>query len=457
MTDAVLFSMIELEIGKNATRRREAFSIEAFPRVLLVNGDPIGTACGTGLTLQNLFAEWPSEKLAQIYTSSAPHEQKGDFEYCLRPAERRGLHWLSATTGVSRPIAATAGDLQGKLQGGGRRHATSAVRSGLRKWLDLWPYELPDEVEKAIMQFRPDIVYTLLGGIQICALALHCAKLCKVGIVPHFMDDWVSTQYAGRPDLYIQRRLLLRSLRKVIGVAPLGIAISNLMGNEYSRRYGIPFYDFMNCMAVPERVEAEPRVAPETGLQLVYVGGLHLDRWRSLKDIGAALTELNAEKIFGRLYVYAPASDLAEYGSELSGPSIKVVRALEQSEVAGVLASSHVLVHVESFARSYRRYTRLSISTKIPQYAASGRPLLCYGPGEVASLRFVRENECGIVVGSQDRSELLAALRRILQNAELRSRLGTNAWTTARQKFNTAEVRVHFRDVIARAVLGRGN
>jgi glycosyltransferase involved in cell wall biosynthesis len=328
------------------------------------------------------------------------------------------------------------------------------VRGVVRKWLELWPYELPEAVEKGIVQFRPDVVYTLLGGIQICALAVHCARLCKVGIVPHFMDDWVSTKYAGRPDLCIQRCHLLRSLRKVMEIAPLGMAISDLMAAEYSASYGIPFCSFMNCTDVPPEREPAPPSDSKTEVRLVYVGGLHLGRWRALKEMGAALAAVNAEGHAGRVFVYGPAQDLAKYGRRLAGPGIEVAGSLGQNEVAGVLARAHVLVHVESFGRADRRSTRLSMSTKIPQYAAAGRPLLCYGPGEVASLRFIAENECGLVIGSQERSELIQALRRMLQDAELRNRLGRNAWTTARQKFDAAEVRGRFRSAIAQAAWG---
>ena len=91
------------------------------------------------------------------------------------------------------------------------------------------------------------------------------------------------------------------------------------------------------------------------------------------------------------------------------------------------------------------------MSTKIPQYMAAGRPLLCYGPGEVASMRFVADNECGLVIGSQAQSKLVAALRRIVQDAGLRKRLGTNAWTTARQNFGVEDVRARFRELISQA------
>jgi glycosyltransferase involved in cell wall biosynthesis len=114
-------------------------------------------------------------------------------------------------------------------------------------------------------------------------------------------------------------------------------------------------------------------------------------------------------------------------------------------------------VHVESFEKKIRSYTRLSMSTKIPQYMAAARPILCYGPGEVASCRFIGENACGLVVGSQSKPELAAALRRLLEDQSLRKQLGENGWRVARQKFNAEDVRQRFRALVAEAAGQQGS
>jgi len=398
--------------------------------------------------MSNLFAGWPKEKLAQVFTSSLPGERRGDFEYRLHPTERLGLGWLRDRVAGENTNPRKAGKAS-------NAHAKATLLPCLRKWLELLPYKLPSRVEEAILQFRPEVVHSCLGNIQIPVLALHCAKLCNVNLIPHFMDDWPSTMYAGRPDLVIQRRLLLSTLQRIMKVAPIGMGISDLMATEYSAAYGVPFYSFMNCTSVAPEIEPMAAPDPTVGPRFIYTGCLHHNRWRSLKEIGDALRHVNSEGIRGKLYVYAPAEDISEFGGRVAGPSVEVVGSLAQHEVMGVMKSGHVMVHVESFERDMRKYTRLSMSTKIPQYMAAGRPIFCYGPSEVASCSFIEENECGIVVGSQNRSELAAAMRCILQDASLRNRLGTKAWAIARQKFTSEDVRERFRDVIAQTAWGR--
>jgi hypothetical protein len=427
-----------------------------YPRVLIVNGEPITQASATGITASNLFAEWPPDRLAQVFTAALPISIRGAFQYQLRPLQRRGLGFLHTEAVVPHNVDSYLKSGSGNPRKSICTNSLGFLRPTLRKWLDLLPYELPDHVERAIVDFRPDVVYTFLGNTQISILALHCASLCNIPVLPHFMDDWLSTVYVGKSNLFIQRRILLRAVGRVIAAAPLGMAISHLMAEEYSARYGISFYSFMNCVSVPDQAEPEIGFEPQVGPRFIYVGGLHLDRWRSLKEIGEALACVNSQGIPGKLYVYAPAKDIGEFKDRLTGSSVEIVGPMPQSGVPDVVKAGHVMVHVESFEKSLRQYTRLSMSTKIPQYMAAARPLLCYGPGEVASMRFVADNECGLVIGSQAQSKLVAALRRIVQDAGLRKRMGTNAWTTARQNFGAEDVRARFRVLISQAANAPG-
>ncbi|GAB3957775.1 hypothetical protein GCM10027614_73890 [Micromonospora vulcania] len=82
---------------------------------------------------------------------------------------------------------------------------------------------------------------------------------------------------------------------------------------------------------------------------------------------------------------------------------------LASDEVPAALRSADVLVHIESFDQEIRRYTRYSVSTKIPQYLASGRPIFGYGPAEVASMNHIQEANAGVIVGTNDAAALAAA------------------------------------------------
>jgi hypothetical protein len=110
-----------------------------------------------------------------------------------------------------------------------------------------------------------------------------------------------------------------------------------------------------------------------------------------------------------------------------------------------------VLVHVEAFDNTSRAYTRLSVSTKIPQYMAAGRPILCYGPAEVASCRYVEATRSGVVVGERDKVRLLDGLRLLCENGQARKEFGQDAWRAARDSHDVSQVSAEFRAVLASA------
>jgi hypothetical protein len=76
---------------------------------------------------------------------------------------------------------------------------------------------------------------------------------------------------------------------------------------------------------------------------------------------------------------------------------------LSKDELNEVIREADVLVHVESFDRNSIESTRLSVSTKIPEYLAMGRPVLAVGPPDVASMEFLRDAACCVTsIGSID-------------------------------------------------------
>ena len=159
------------------------------------------------------------------------------------------------------------------------------------------------------------------------------------------------------------------------------MAIGVAMAEEFTHRYGIPFRPFQNAVEVPlerPRLPDRPHNAP---LRLLYVGGLHLGRWESLKEIASALPGLLPDRLAACRDLRPSARPRAPDGAVLTGtPALKVVGSLRAEEVPRVLSDADVLVHVESFDPAARRYTRLSVSTKIPSTWRPGERSWATGP-----------------------------------------------------------------------------
>ncbi|MEU4778233.1 glycosyltransferase [Micromonospora sp. NPDC023633] len=434
---------------------------EEHPRVLVVGAAVFSRASGIGITLSNLFAGWPRDRLAQLYTEDGEPVTDVCATFArvgpeLAPVEHH-LYRLRARTRRAGRTAAV---------GGAGADGTAAAKpdpgpvrarllSELRAFLDLAPIRVPPQVRDWLRAQRPEVLYATMGSIRMMRLAVAAARECRVPLVPHFMDDWPTTLYKEGQTLGLARWAVRAELRAVLRHSSYGLGISGPMAREYERRYRLPFAAFGNCVDVADFADpvdpAQPRPVT-TPIELVYVGGLHLERWRSLRRVGEALGRLAPDGVSARLTVHTPAQDVTRYASRLADlPAVCLGRSLASSEVAAVLRRADILVHVESFAENNRAYTRYSLSTKIPQYLAAGRPVLGFGPAELASMVHLTEAGAGVVVGVDDPAALTRELSRLCHDAGLRDRLGRQGLAFAVRHHRADQVALRLAEILREA------
>ncbi|MCX4385593.1 glycosyl transferase family 1 [Micromonospora peucetia] len=417
--------------------------VSTYPRVLVVGAEPFGHTTGTGITLSNLFGGWPTDRLAQVHlTARAPSTDVCQHYFPLDPRSAPVDYWTRRFVAKGAP-----GGPPAPAANPAARSAGGRMWQHMRAVADLSPLVLPRQLLRWTRRYRPEVVYSVLGSVRVMRLACGIARHCGVPLVPHFMDDWPTTLYADGELLGLGRRAKEANLREVVRLSRSGLCISTPMADEYRRRYRIPFAAFMNCVDgaafAGYRAGArppDPRSA-EGGVEFVYAGGLHLGRWASLARIGAALERIVSPLPPARLTVYAPERDLEHYASAFADlPAVRLARSVGSTEVLSILRSADVLVHVESFAPELVRYTRLSLSTKIPQYLAAGRPILGHGPGELASMRHIVTADAGLVVGEEKVEPLVRRIEQLCGDPLLRQRFGDNGYSYAKVRHSRQEV-----------------
>jgi hypothetical protein len=425
----------------------------AYPRVLIVNGEPYGNSSGSGITLSALVQGWPADRMASLFTSK-PFGMVDGVRYCkIRPygykfygpgsmtAKTESFDKLSLSSAVERVNLSL------------NRPSLGVVRYLLRIIEDICPYPISASIWKWILDFSPDVVYSMLGNVQIMRLALGISRRLNIPIIPHFMDDWIQTMYRQSTLLTFHRKMLHLKLLEIVKRSTSGLAISKPMASEYKNRFGLPFSALMNCVSMTSESFDTNFINCSGSIRCVYVGGLHLNRWRNLSEMGRAICGLRDEGHHVQLTIYCPRVDLERYGSHISNlPFTRVAGSLMPSEVPCVLKEYDILIHVESFDAADRRYTRLSLSTKIPQYMAAGRPILGYGPEEVASIKYIKETQTGLTVGRNDSELLKDSLRRLVIDCGLRLNLGSRGREIASTIHNAERQREEFRQIIISAV-----
>ncbi len=431
---------------------REDGVSEGYARVLVVNGYPFTRATATGITLLSLFKGWPPERLACFHVSQLAPEPgiaewtwnvgtlNDPFARRVFPLFGKRLYGAGAATEAARPSHAS-----GPRSVSGVRALVSEQHAA-----ELSRFVVPTSVMREVREFQPDVIYTMLGSNRVMRLVLDLSDACSIGVVPHFMDDWPATAYGRsvlRPVLRFRMRALLAA---VLARAPVRMAIGRDMADEFERRYGGAFASFMNAVEPAALERAEPPPVRRV-VRLLYAGGLHLGRWRSLRDIGRALASLHREGLDAELVVHTQSRFAGEARRLESSGVVHVAGPLAPDSVPAALRTADILVHVESFNNSSQRYARYSMSTKIPECMAACRPILAYGPGDLASVRYVSDCGAGVAVGTRDEHALVGELRRLIASRQMREQLGRRGFDMAIAHHNAEAQRERFRLLLASA------
>jgi glycosyltransferase involved in cell wall biosynthesis len=420
------------------------------PRALFLTPAAFNRTTGGGITFGNLFTGWPRERLATVHSDPVPvTTETCERYYRLGPAEVRRwgpLEWIAPAAGRA-PLAGAPGS---GSRGGGRLRAMKQAMFGA---------QLPDTgtlspaLERWIADFRPEVLYTILGSNAMIDLADAIQRRFGIPLVIHMMDDWPETSYEGGALGFLARARMQRRLADLMRRAAVRMGICDAMSEAYAARYGVPFVSFQNAIdgsrwsSSPSRPSAARRPA-----HIVYAGSiLPFAQHDSLADCCAAVAQLASEGELVRLSVYSPALYAAPFRERLVlSPAIELQDALtDDAAFFRTISEADALLLPVNFDAATVRYIRYSMPTKVPAYLFSGTPILAYGPAGTAQIRYARESEWALVVAERGVSLAAAGLRRILADEPLRARLSESARRTAFARHDATRVRAQFQAQLA--------
>jgi hypothetical protein len=361
-------------------------------RVLYLGAKPIGSRDATGQTLGSIYTGLPPESILQLVDNPGQHDQSNIVALPKTVAPVTGaIHWtLARLRASSLPAPGVAADglnaavRRDQIPVGGRLRREAKAAS------DLSPVRLPIDTIRAVSEFRPTVIHSLLGSCRMMRLALELSKRFDVPIVPHFMDNWMLSLYPNRELCGLAHTRSLQLLRRVLDRSPLCLTIGSAMASDFSSRMGI------ECVAIGNSVDPAdysqvgwPReVGTSESKKLVYVGGLHLGRADVLIQIAKVMRESSLSD--WTLVAHTSATDAARYLDRDLPRNLKWGGEIDVDDVPRRLTEADALLFVESEDSNISDFTRLSVSTKVPQYLAANRPLLIVGPTGQASVEEFR-------------------------------------------------------------------
>jgi glycosyltransferase involved in cell wall biosynthesis len=385
-------------------------SEDKYRKLLIITGFNLSDNTATDITLRSIFEEWPKTKLLILtFTKSEkPFAPTQIIQENLFYKIRRFSQHLLLTKNTSNNRNLVPGSIiRDKKNTLNIKQKIFAIGAAYADLFYIYPL---NEVDTVIKEFNPDAIYSILGSIRIIRFVNKCSKRYRVPIIPHFMDDWISTLYTGSIWLMYPRRVLLKHLYYLLNFSNFGFCISPKMCEEYKLKFKIDFYPLMHLID-SRRIKFSSGHNQQKEVTFCYLGGLHLNRWKSLKTLSEVLEDIQlsvSRKM--KIKIFTSSSDVEKYSSEFIANNVEFNSFVDQKSAYEIMQKVDYLIHVESFEDAIIQYTRLSISTKIPEYLASGTPIIAIGPVNVASMEYLHQYGCAYISNTLDKKELMKTL-----------------------------------------------
>lgn len=339
-------------------------------KILTIAPYTIGDTNSLGITMQKFFHNCDKNRIFQIFLKEAnpnrdhyKNEYIYDYVWYLHKNRVRG----AADVADFDTSAASA-----------NYSFTYRLKTSVK---DMIPVLLPVDLKNKLDVFRPEIVYVQLYGVQMAKLALQIERRYDIPLVVHILDDWIESDkvhrlFSGRFENSIKKIVskLLQESKQVFGASP---SMCGYIRQKFGRDaiFVMPYTNFSNeCPPIHQR---------QGTIRLSYTGNIEGGRYKVIKMF---LEAMDAERMDYHLDVYTRQG---YYLGNYTNSHLTVHDPVPQTEVAQILNKSDGLLHVESFEKDDMRWTRYSLSTKIPEYLASGRPVFYLGPQKAGTGDFL--------------------------------------------------------------------
>ena len=406
-----------------------------FPKVLLLDFSFDNTT-GMGVTLTNLFKDWPVDRVGVMSDRVNP-----DLCNSIRPC--------SSYIGVSKSISVQTNKAKARVIAPQNR-VRKVIRNVYHRLgideLNYKPYIHPHNIE-AMKSFAPDIVFCGLGNLNRMKLCMKIHELLpKSKVVLYIVDDWVNSRVSEKWPSFIWKQRYDKAFRKILSFSSGNVSICQEMSDAYKERYGVRFVPFHNPVDVSfwESLCPPKKYGPDT-VSLLYVGKINADTEDCLIDCCKIVESLNKEGKSIRFDVYSPDYQL-KHNLFDKYKNCSLFPPIPHEEIPNLTKSYTSLFLTLGFSRHSVKYVKLSMPTKLSEYLASGLPVVLYCSNEIALYHYIYAMDCAFTCCMRTEDKLKQTILRLFDERDS-SRVVSNALAVA-NKHDVGIVRTAFLDTL---------
>jgi len=282
------------------------------------------------------------------------------------------------------------------------------------------------KLKQEIAAFAPDVIISCSNTAA--GILMHDKLISNnsitVPVIPYFMDDWM---YKTKPDKTgkLVEKIIRNMLQKNRNWMMISQELETILGERYE--------------AKPERVlhirnPVDLSDAPKDSVYIknnpftiAYAGALwpmHFDSFLAFAK--AVQIVASTQKI--QLVLYTQESQWSWRKSELEPLGVIYGGHLPYNQVHQKLNQADALLITASFTEENYTHSKASLQTKITDYCKSKRLIISCAPSYAANNTFIKENECGICIETNDTKKIIKQLSEIIANMDANQKYVANAW-----------------------------
>ncbi len=404
-------------------------------KVLVVSHNVFSKTENMGKTLSSYFSAFKPETLAQFYIHSEIPITDTCFNYyritdkeAIKSIFTRRCGTVFGKEDIKKDILTARTDIgkEAELYQKARKR-TPFIYFLRNLWWGLSSWE-NKKFKKWIDDFGPDIVFLASGDYSfIYKIALKIAKKRNIPLVVSCMDDYYfnnknADKFAGK----LLHKWFMSVVYKTLNFAKGLFCISDSMCKEYEAFFGKKSFVLHTSASFEKAFEQERQN------KISYLGNLGYNRHLQILNLGRTLKQLDNAPPYIDVYSSETRKEVLKDFTLQNG--INFHGAVPAEEVQKIMSESRYLIHTESFDEENRRAVKYSVSTKIADSLMSGSCLIAYGPQEVASISYLKENNSAFVITEGD--SLKEKLNELFGDSNISKQIIANANKLAQKNHN---------------------
>lgn len=235
------------------------------------------------------------------------------------------------------------------------------------------------------------------------------------------------------------------AMREAWNDASARFVISDLLGQEYCRRYGQRSYQLVTDGLT--KLQRPRGLADANAFRIYFMGLFHMPYERNLRALLDALTILKRNR---------PETDVSvtlrceHVRPQVIGGDIpvKVLPFADQAQVERDMEAADLLYMPLHFGEEHGNFARYSLSTKMVTYIGSGLPIVYHGPTSSAAYELLERHRAAILIPTLDPPEIARTLG--ATDAGTRAQITQSALDLARENFMLRDQTERFWGTISR-------